>query len=75
MSSVGTGPPRGTRPTYKPLARSPPLGVVVTAFMEVLDTTIANGHCATSPAEVGGAQIESEWVITAYLDANATSCR
>src|SRR2546421_1075079 len=45
--------------------------VVVPAFMEVLDTTIANVALRYIAGGVAAAVTESEWVITSYLAANA----
>ncbi len=45
--------------------------VVVPAFMEVLDTTIANVALRYIAGGLSTAQTDSEWVITSYLAANA----
>ena len=45
--------------------------VVVPAFMEVLDTTIANVALRYIAGGIAAAQVDSEWVITSYLAANA----
>src|SRR6202050_3990211 len=45
--------------------------VVVPAFMEVLDTTIANVALRYIAGGLASAQTDSEWVITSYLAANA----
>jgi DHA2 family multidrug resistance protein len=45
--------------------------VVVPAFMEVLDTTIANVALRYIAGGLAAAQTDSEWVITSYLAANA----
>jgi DHA2 family multidrug resistance protein len=45
--------------------------VVVPAFMEVLDTTIANVALRYIAGGLSAAEIDSEWVITSYLAANA----
>ena len=63
-----------------PLARSRPVVspwvvaavVVVPTFMEVLDTTIANVALRYIAGGLSAAVIDSEWVITSYLAANAT---
>jgi MFS transporter, DHA2 family, multidrug resistance protein len=47
------------------------MAVVVPAFMEVLDTTIANVALRYIAGGLSAAQIDSEWVITSYLAANA----
>lgn len=46
--------------------------VVVPTFMEVLDTTIANVALRYIAGGLSAAVIDSEWVITSYLAANAT---
>ncbi len=45
--------------------------VLVPTFMEVLDTTIANVALRYIAGGQSAAQTDSEWVITAYLAANA----
>ncbi|HVS35849.1 MAG TPA: DHA2 family efflux MFS transporter permease subunit [Gemmataceae bacterium] len=45
--------------------------VVVPAFMEVLDTTIANVALRYIAGGLAAAATDSEWVITSYLAANA----
>jgi len=45
--------------------------VVVPTFMEVLDTTIANVALRYIAGGLSAAQVDAEWVITAYLAANA----
>ncbi len=45
--------------------------VVVPTFMEVLDTTIANVALRYIAGGLSAAVIDSEWVITSYLAANA----
>src|SRR6201996_9036277 len=47
------------------------VAVVIPAFMEVLDTTIANVALRYIAGGLSAAQIDSEWVITSYLAANA----
>jgi DHA2 family multidrug resistance protein len=46
--------------------------VVVPAFMEVLDTTIANVALRYIAGGLSAAVIDAEWVLTSYLAANAT---
>jgi MFS transporter, DHA2 family, multidrug resistance protein len=46
--------------------------VVVPTFMEVLDSTIANVALRYIAGGLSAAVIDSEWVITSYLAANAT---
>ena len=45
--------------------------VVIPTFMEVLDTTIANVALRYIAGGLSAAVIDSEWVITSYLAANA----
>lgn len=45
--------------------------VVIPAFMEVLDTTIANVALRYIAGGLSAAEVDSEWVITSYLAANA----
>ena len=47
------------------------LAVVIPAFMEVLDTTIANVALRHIAGGLSAAENDSEWVITSYLAANA----
>ena len=46
--------------------------MVVPTFMEVLDTTIANVALRYIAGGLSAANIDSEWVLTSYLAANAT---
>jgi DHA2 family multidrug resistance protein len=48
------------------------IAVVVPTFMEVLDTTIANVALRYIAGGLSAANIDSEWVLTSYLAANAT---
>src|SRR5262245_64502806 len=45
--------------------------VVIPTFMEVLDTTVANVALRYIAGGLSAAVIDSEWVITSYLAANA----
>src|SRR5206468_9854955 len=47
------------------------VAVVVPTFMEVLDTTVANVALRYIAGGLSAAVIDSEWVITSYLAANA----
>ena len=47
------------------------LVVVVPTFMEILDTTIANVALRYIAGGLSTAQSDADWVITAYLAANA----
>jgi DHA2 family multidrug resistance protein len=66
--------------TLAPAAVSRPLinpwfvaiAVVIPTFMEVLDTTIANVALQYIAGGLSAAQVDSEWVVTSYLAANAT---
>src|SRR6476469_3073975 len=58
----------------KPRALNPwivALAVVIPTFMEVLDTTIANGALRYIAGGLSAPATDSEWVITSYLAANA----
>jgi DHA2 family multidrug resistance protein len=48
------------------------VAVVIPTFMEVLDTTIANVALRYIAGGLSAAVIDSEWVLTSYLAANAT---
>ena len=48
------------------------IAVVMPTFMEVLDTTIANVALRYIAGGLSASEIDSEWVITSYLAANAT---
>src|SRR3954471_4192788 len=48
------------------------LAVVVPTFMEVLDTTIANVALRYIAGGLSASNVDSEWVLTSYLAANAT---
>src|SRR5437660_12773312 len=69
MSSVAVDPPAVRRRTINPWLIA--AAVVVPAFMEVLDTTIANVALRYIAGGLAAAQVDSEWVITSYLAANA----
>src|ERR1700743_3345845 len=47
------------------------MAVVIPTFMEVLDTTIANVALRYIAGGLSAAAVDSEWVITSYLAANA----
>ena len=62
-------------PTARRIAINPwivALAVVIPTFMEVLDTTIANVALRYIAGGLSAAVIDSEWVLTSYLAANAT---
>jgi MFS transporter, DHA2 family, multidrug resistance protein len=69
MSSVALSPGAVSRPVISPWIIA--AAVVLPAFMEVLDTTIANVALRYIAGGLSAAQIDSEWVITSYLAANA----
>jgi MFS transporter, DHA2 family, multidrug resistance protein len=46
--------------------------VVIPTFMEVLDTTIANVALRYIAGGLSASNVDSEWVLTSYLAANAT---
>src|SRR6202140_3644963 len=69
MSAVALLSPPVSRPAISPWIIA--AAVVVPAFMEVLDTTIANVALRYIAGGLAAAQTDSEWVITSYLAANA----
>ena len=68
MTSLGLAPSRTA--TINPWVVAG--AVVIPTFMEVLDTTIANVALRYIAGGLSAAVIDSEWVITSYLAANAT---
>src|ERR1700728_1223949 len=59
----------------RPAAPNPWLiaaAVVIPTFMEVLDTTIANVALRYIAGGLSASNVDSEWVLTSYLAANAT---
>ena len=62
---MSAAPRRAINPWFVAVA------VVVPTFMEVLDTTIANVALRYIAGGLSAAEIDSEWVITSYLAANA----
>src|SRR5579859_81568 len=69
MSSVALPAPAISRPAINPWFVA--AAVVVPTFMEVLDTTIANVALRYIAGGLSAANVDSEWVITSYLAANA----
>src|SRR6201985_2766363 len=69
MSSVALAPAAVSRPAINPWIVA--LAVVIPTFMEVLDTTIANVALRYIAGGLSAANVDSEWVITSYLAANA----
>ena len=55
------------RPKYNPWL----IAVVVAAFMEVLDTSIANVALPYMAGNLGASNDQSTWVLTSYLVSNA----
>jgi DHA2 family multidrug resistance protein len=70
MSSVAPAPTAAGRPAINPWFVA--LAVVVPTFMEVLDTTIANVALRYIAGGLSASNVDSEWVLTSYLAANAT---
>ena len=70
MSNVTLAPSALSRPAINPWFVA--IAVVVPTFMEVLDTTIANVALRYIAGGLSAANIDSEWVLTSYLAANAT---
>src|ERR1700686_4192020 len=69
MSSVALPAQAVGRPAINPWFVA--VAVVVPTFMEVLDTTIANVALRYIAGGLSAANVDSEWVITSYLAANA----
>ena len=67
------GAPPPTNETWHPHANIWVIGVVVAlaAFMEVLDTSIANVALPYMAGNLGASNDESTWVLTSYLVSNA----
>src|SRR5512143_780261 len=70
MSSVTLAPTTVSRPAISPWLVA--VAVVIPTFMEVLDTTIANVALRYIAGGLSASNVDSEWVITSYLAANAT---
>ena len=70
MSSVTLAPSAVSRPAINPWFVA--AAVVVPTFMEVLDTTIANVALRYIAGGLSASNVDSEWVLTSYLAANAT---
>jgi DHA2 family multidrug resistance protein len=69
LSKPALLPPAAWRPKYNPWL----IAVVVAraAFMEVLDTSIANVALPYMAGSLGASNDESTWVLTSYLGSNA----
>ena len=70
MSSATDSSASVSRPAINPWIVA--MSVVIPTFMEVLDTTIANVALRYIAGGLSAAVIDSEWVLTSYLAANAT---
>ena len=70
MSSAALAPTAVSRPVINPWFVA--IAVVMPTFMEVLDTTIANVALRYIAGGLSAANVDSEWVLTSYLAANAT---
>jgi DHA2 family multidrug resistance protein len=70
MSSLALSPSLPRRRAINPWVVA--IAVVIPTFMEVLDTTIANVALRYIAGGLSAAVIDSEWVLTSYLAANAT---
>jgi DHA2 family multidrug resistance protein len=70
MTSVALAPATVSRRAISPWFVA--IAVVIPTFMEVLDTTIANVALRYIAGGLSAAVIDSEWVLTSYLAANAT---
>src|SRR3954463_13094955 len=70
MSRAAHAPTAVNRPAINPWIVA--IAVVVPTFMEVLDTTIANVALRYIAGGLSASNVDSEWVLTSYLAANAT---
>jgi MFS transporter, DHA2 family, multidrug resistance protein len=70
VSSETPAPGAVNRPAINPWFVA--AAVVVPTFMEVLDTTIANVALRYIAGGLSASNVDSEWVLTSYLAANAT---
>jgi DHA2 family multidrug resistance protein len=70
MSSMALSPSAASRPAINPWIVA--IAVVIPTFMEVLDTTIANVALRYIAGGLSASNVDSEWVLTSYLAANAT---
>src|SRR3974390_1467004 len=69
MSSNASAAPSPWRPKYNPWAIA--VVVALAAFMEILDTSIANVALPHMAGNLGASNDESTWVLTSYLVSNA----
>jgi MFS transporter, DHA2 family, multidrug resistance protein len=70
MSSAALPASAVSRPAISPWLVA--IAVVIPTFMEVLDTTIANVSLRYIAGGLSATNVDSEWVLTSYLAANAT---
>src|SRR4051794_17565908 len=70
MSRLALAPTTVHRPAISPWIVA--VAVVIPTFMEVLDTTIANVALRYIAGGLSASEVDSEWVLTSYLAANAT---
>jgi len=70
MTSAALTSTASSRPAINPWFVA--AAVVVPTFMEVLDTTIANVALRYIAGGLSASNVDSEWVLTSYLAANAT---
>jgi len=70
MSSMALAPSAVSRRAINPWIVA--IAVVIPTFMEVLDTTIANVALRYIAGGLSASNVDSEWVLTSYLAANAT---
>jgi DHA2 family multidrug resistance protein len=70
MRRAALTPTAASRPAINPWLVA--TAVVVPTFMEVLDTTIANVALRYIAGGLSASNVDSEWVLTSYLAANAT---
>ena len=69
MSTATLAPALASRRAVNPWLVA--VAVVIPTFMEVVDTTVANVALRYIAGGLSAAVIDSEWVITSYLAANA----
>jgi DHA2 family multidrug resistance protein len=70
MSTVALAPTVFSRPVVNPWFIA--TAVVVPTFMEILDTTIATASMRYIAGGLSASMVDSDWVMTSYLAANAT---
>ncbi|HMB03649.1 MAG TPA: DHA2 family efflux MFS transporter permease subunit [Isosphaeraceae bacterium] len=70
MSSVALAPTAVSRPAVNSWFVA--TAVVVPTFMEILDTTIATASMRYIAGGLSASMVDSDWVMTSYLAANAT---